>query len=71
MPDIALTDADAADLDAHAPLLARFLADLGDTLDQLTTAGLAHPDPDLHDELDTLADRARRLTLTTAGRGTP
>ncbi|MCB9550357.1 MAG: hypothetical protein H6705_00285 [Myxococcales bacterium] len=66
MPDIALPDADAADLDAHAPLLARFLADLGDTLDQLTTAGLAHPDPDLHDELEALADRARRLTLTTA-----
>ncbi|MEZ4437413.1 MAG: hypothetical protein R3F65_33890, partial [bacterium] len=71
MSDAALDDApvsegDAADLVEHGPLIARFLIDLGEALDALVVAGLAHPDPDLPIEGRALADRARRLGLAGA-----
>lgn len=65
----AITETDAADLIDHGPLLARFVADLGEALDQITIAGLAHPDPDVPDDLARLADRAARLHLATADAG--
>ncbi len=61
-----VSEGDAADLVEHGPLIARFLVDLGEALDQRVVAGLAHPDPDLPIEGRALADRARRLGLTGA-----
>lgn len=61
-----ISEGDAADLVEHGPLIARFLVDLGEALDQLVVAGLAHPDPDLPPEARALAERARRLGLASA-----
>lgn len=61
-----ISEGDAADLVEHGPLIARLLVDLGEALEALVVAGLAHPDPDLPPECRALADRARRLGLASA-----
>ena len=48
---------------ASGTLLERFLADLEEALQQVFTAGLAFPDPEIPDELAALATRARALGL--------
>lgn len=62
-------EADLADVAEHGALLGRFGSDLGELLDQIAVAGLAHPDPDLGEGIAALVDRARRLGLGAAAAG--
>lgn len=63
------SETDRADLVEHAPVLARFLADLAELIDQIAVAGLAYPDADLPDSLAMVQERAARLGLARAELG--
>ncbi len=58
---------DLADLLPHGAPLRRFVGDLGELLDQIAVAGLAHPDADWAPAAEGLIERARRLGLGAAG----
>lgn len=55
-----------AEVASSGKLLERFLNDITEAIKQVFVAGLAYPDPELPDELESLCERARQLHLATA-----